>query len=121
MIYEFWDPRPKQKQVVSQEEIETLLRQWYYVGQRIKLPVRIPPTYATVVNFGKKYIQRGGYNHKDAGVFIDFATVLVMTDDGNIEKFYPELYAETQNALLEKVRRINVSLGDLPDTPFWVG
>jgi hypothetical protein len=79
----------------------------------------------TVVGFGEKYIERGGFRHKYAGTYIDFEKILIAPSDGS-----PKRYLDCRSgnnprpifASLDKdMSDAYVRIGDLPETPFWEG
>ena len=109
--------------VVPYDTPESLLREWLYQGQEVISPGTGKK--ATVLSFEKKYLQRSGFDHKRAGVYFDFNRVRI------VEKSRHEhvwnawgLFSDDQwptQATCEKMDNLFVRLGDLPDTPFWVG
>ncbi|MDO8521555.1 MAG: hypothetical protein Q7S52_05565 [bacterium] len=114
----------------AQAESEKLLRQWFYVGQSVTSPDT--GSKAVVTGFGKKYIQRGGSDHKHAGIYFDFTKVLLAVGpDGREQILDAGGYISSYSSALtiphdtekirEKMRALKIRIGDLPDTPFWVG
>lgn len=69
------------------------------------------------IGFAEKYIPRGGFEHKHAGVYIDFATAIVKPRDGGPN----ERVNVADGSLGEERAEISIRIGDLPDTPFWEG
>ena len=70
------------EQQLSHEETVRILRNWYTVGDRIERHL-IAVKQGTIVGFGKKYIPRGGFDHKRAGVYMDFFTLRIQSADGS--------------------------------------
>ncbi len=110
------------EQQQSHEETLQILRSWYTVGSRIErylIGVRM----GTIVGFGKKYIPRGGFDHKRAGVYMDLFNLRIEGADGS--EWMESLGEPLDKRELEGVHRdialLDIRLGDLPDTPFWVG
>ncbi len=95
----------------------SLLRDWFQVGQEVKFSI---PETGIVCGFGKTHIPRGGFDHKKAGVYVNFFQLRVKTTKGyqlwNIEQIHGR-----NAALAEKIAELRVCIGELPDTPFWVG
>ena len=106
---------------LSQEEVRKIRQNWYMAGDSIAEPGCAP---GTIVGFGKRYLQRGGFDHKRAGVYMDFFTIHVVGKDGRewVHNLCPE--EARNNGLTGRfadIARLNVRICDLPDTPFWVG
>ena len=106
--------------LVSEAEI---LSKWYYLGE--KLPMATG--FCRVTGFAVKYIPRGGFTHKLAGKYIDFTKVCVVTE-GNWEKLtincHDKWYGEStedQHRRLSNMPEVQIKIGELPETPFWVG
>ncbi len=68
------------------------------------------------IGFAEKYIPRNGFDHKHAGVYIDFATAIVKPSDGG-----PNVLVSLNLGSVREIADINIRLGDLPETPFWEG
>ncbi|HEY9585633.1 MAG TPA: hypothetical protein VJJ02_03545 [Candidatus Paceibacterota bacterium] len=108
------------KQETPQNEVEALLRQWFYVGQKINTAWAD----SVLVGFGKKYVQRGGFDHKRAGVHIDFEKLVVSTTSGHCELLEANMFLGQLGRggeFHERIKKLSIRIGDLPDTPFWVG
>lgn len=120
-----------QKQEMSEQEKNALIATWFHVGEEVR--VRVSCKTVTVLEFGKRYIGRGGRTHKLAGVYIDFMNVLVAGETASGKSCYT-ISAEHLDRLhfsdpvsfqyndqFPKMRDLNIRIGDLPDTSFWVG
>lgn len=76
----------------------------------------------TLLNFGERYIGRGGFTHKDAGTYIDFATLHI------IGKFGKKMFARADSFERQPLQSthgqmdaVQIKISDLPETPFWEG
>lgn len=68
------------------------------------------------IGFAEKYIHRGGFDHKHAGVYIDFATAIVKPSDGG-----PNVLVPLNLGSAPEIADINIRIANLPETPFWEG
>ncbi len=103
-------------------QVRDLLNRWYKVGDSVVLNATGEES-GIVLGFGKKYVPRGGFDHKKAGTHIDFAHVLVAPTSGA-----PERYVSVQQyddpvmaGVCAGLSAIMIKIGDLPETPFWEG
>jgi|GEM_PF-4901663 len=87
-----------------------------------------------VLGFSEKYVGRGGFNHKLAGVYIDFNRPLVSPTDGSsrmsipytahdhaspFDVFDPDGYKDVEE--FRKIEQVFLRIGDLQETPFGEG
>ncbi len=130
------ETREKRITPLSELDAHALIRKWYHIGDKIRMgDIHVNPLYARLFCFGKKYVPRGGVNHKLAGVYIDYEKLLVVTSAEPAPKL---LYAPTKEIYsspggldyphgsrgeeeLKKIADIYIRIGDLPETPFWEG
>lgn len=68
------------------------------------------------VGFAEKYIPRGGFDHKHAGTYIDFATAIVKPEDGG-----PVVAVPLNLGSVTEIADICIRIGDLPDCRLWEG
>ena len=113
---------------VAQEEREKLLREWFVVGQEIVHPYTNKKV--VVAGFNKRCIFRGGIGHKLAGVYLNLFNLRVLEEhaseewlwvDVNLVRNFLYHINERPADRLRKMSALNIRVGDLPDTPFWVG
>lgn len=103
----------------------TLLRkQWYGVGDEIPSTNAHEPT-RILFRFGKKFLKRGGFDHRHAGTYIDFNKVQV-SQNGELLMDYVDLgVAEMKGYEMRKLssdmRDVLVRIDHLPETPVWEG
>ena len=76
----------------------------------------------TLLGFGERYIGRGGFTHKSAGTYIDFATLRIICKFGKrmfarADSFERQPYQATH----EQIDAVQIKISDLPETPFWEG
>ena len=118
---------------MSQNDKDTnaLIASWFHVGEEVR--VRVSCEQVIVLGCGKRHIGRGGFTHKLAGVYVDF-TKIIVAPKIHSEKPEYEIPAEHLERIhfsdpagvqyfdqLPKMQDLNIRIGDLPDTPFWVG
>ncbi len=105
-------------------DVRDLLDRWYKVGDRVVLGTTGTES-GIVLGFAKKYIPRGGFDHKKAGTYIDFANVLFATWGGEPERYVsmqPVDFDDPEMAgVCSGVSAIMLKIGDLPVRPFWEG
>lgn len=118
-------------EIATATEAEKLLRQWFYVGQEITLSRGIER--GRVTGFGQKYVPRGGLDHKRAGVYFDFYTLHITKSNGEkvvrgVETLSADDLRKNDDGeiwnlwnLSTTMQSLHVRIGDLPDTPFWIG
>ncbi|MDO8521556.1 MAG: hypothetical protein Q7S52_05570 [bacterium] len=120
------------QQKASAEEKNALIASWFHVGEEVRVNFRMQGSnLATVLGFGERYVGRGGFTHKLAGVYIDYLSVHIVSKNGGYREFVspgqlegphvPYVTGYESSVLLGKMRDLNIRIGDLPDTPFWVG
>ncbi len=106
------------------DAIQKIRRYWYLYGDEIYVPTL--KRKSVVVGFGQKIIPRAGFDHKRAGIYIDFQKILVATKAGEdsrtfVSKQPVEMTNEDWRTRSIDVGRIFIRIADLPETPFWEG
>lgn len=116
---------------LAQREPNKLIASWFHVGEEVG--VRDTKARVIVLGYGKQFMGRGGFTHKLAGIYIDFMKIRVASDFLSEQSQY-EMRAEClerphfpfpTNGLgqvhFPKMQDIKIRIGNLPNTPFWVG
>lgn len=116
---------------LPEHEARKILENYWYIGQKVCVNDVIV---GRVIGFGEKYIPRGGFNHKLAGVYIDYEYLHIAPESGlQPRRFYP--FRATEHTLWDignleawrtyearkEIGNIYFKIGDLPETPFWEG
>jgi hypothetical protein len=112
---------------LSWEGINHLLSRWYKVGEKVQLAAR--DNQGTIIGFGKRYVPRGGHQHKQAGIYINFTKLHVIRDQGWEECLVDVSHLQTYYITPERmelarsgeISKLMIKIGELPETPFWEG
>ncbi len=105
-------------------KVRVLLNRWYKVGDCVVLGTTGTES-GIVLGFGKKHVPRGGFDHKKAGTYIDFARVQIAPSGGAPERYdsmEPIDFDDPDMAgVCAGVSAILIKVGDLPQSSFWEG
>ena len=101
-----------------------LRRSWFQVGDELQSDSGglYRGERFTLLGFGERYIGRGGFTHKDAGVYIDFGVLHVIRKHG--KKMFARADSfekEPGQSTHEQMGAVQIKIHNLPETPFWEG
>lgn len=117
----------KRLELTHSHEVQEVLRKWLTPSNMVicETIARGEKTDGgAVIGYGKKFVNRGGINHKLAGTYFDFTKLRLVRTDGSEFEYHSDLSASPHKDIQELARKVGnlwVRMCDLPEMLFWEG